>query len=91
MVEKKLTPTLSVFRDKLQPGEKAEWTVTIPETAKDKKAAELLVGMYDASLDAIRPHSWNFNPFYQEGILYSVPWSASNLKFLPEKMEIGGI
>ncbi len=77
--EKKLTPTLSVFRDKLQPGEKAEWTVTIPELAKDKKAAELLVGMYDASLDAIRPHSWNFNPFYQEGILYSVPWSASNL------------
>lgn len=77
--EKKLTPTLSVFRDKLQPGEKAEWTVTIPETAKDKKAAELLVGMYDASLDAIRPHSWNFNPFYQEEILYSVPWMANNL------------
>jgi dimeric dUTPase (all-alpha-NTP-PPase superfamily) len=60
-------------------GEKAEWTVTIPESAKDKKAAELLVGMYDASLDAIRPHSWNFNPFYQEGILYSVPWMANNL------------
>ena len=77
--EKKLTPTLSVFRDKLQPGEKAEWTVTIPETVKDKKAAELLVGMYDASLDAIRPHSWNFYPFYQEGILYSVPWMANNL------------
>lgn len=77
--EKKLTPTLSVFRDKLQPCEKAEWTVTIPETAKDKKAAELLVGMYDASLDAIRPHSWNFHPFYQEGILYSVPWMANNL------------
>ena len=77
--EKKLTPTLSVFRDKLQPGEKAEWTVTIPESAKDKKAAELLVGMYDASLDAIRPHSWSFHPFYQEGILYSVPWMANNL------------
>ncbi|MCE5331547.1 MAG: hypothetical protein LLF95_05335 [Bacteroidales bacterium] len=76
--EKKLTPSLSVFRDKLLPGEKAEWTVTIPEMEKDKKTAELLVGMYDASLDAIRPHSWNFNPTYQEGILYSVPWSANN-------------
>ncbi len=78
MIEKKLTPIFSVFRDKLQPGEKAEWTITIPESEKDKKTAELLVGMYDASLDAIRPHSWNFNPTYQEGILYSVPWSANN-------------
>ncbi|HRZ96972.1 MAG TPA: MG2 domain-containing protein, partial [Paludibacter sp.] len=51
VIEKKLTPALSVFRNKLLPGEKAEWTITIPETVKDKKAAELLVGMYDASLD----------------------------------------
>ncbi|MGB4415067.1 MAG: alpha-2-macroglobulin family protein [Paludibacter sp.] len=78
MEEKKLTPTLSVFRDKLQPGEKVEWMVTIPESVGNKKAAELLVGMYDASLDAIRPHSWNFTPTYQEGILYSAPWSANN-------------
>lgn len=76
--EKKLTPTLSVFRDKLLPGEKAEWTITIPESVKDKKVAELLVGMYDASLDAIRPHSWSFSPVYNEGVLYSPSWSASS-------------
>lgn len=75
--EKKLSPTLSVFRNKLLPGEKAEWTVTVPETAKDKKAAELLVGMYDASLDAIRPHSWYFNPVYNETILHSPAWAAN--------------
>jgi hypothetical protein len=70
--EKKLTPTLSVFRNKLLPGEKAQWTISIPESAKSKKATELLVEMYDASLDAIRPHSWNFNPTYRD-ILYNSP------------------
>jgi hypothetical protein len=78
VAEKKLTPTLSVFRNKLQPGEKAEWTITIPETAKDKNAAELLVGMYDASLDAIRAHSWSFNPLFRESILYSPTWTIYN-------------
>ncbi|MFZ4581102.1 MAG: alpha-2-macroglobulin family protein, partial [Paludibacter sp.] len=77
--EKKLTPTLSVFRNKLQPGEKAEWTITIPETAKDKNAAEILVGMYDAALDAIRPHGWIFNPQFRESVLYSPSWSIHNI------------
>lgn len=79
VAEKKLTPTLSVFRNKLQPGEKAEWTITIPDAGNDKKAAELLVGMYDASLDAIRPHSWNFNPAYRESVSFSPLWTANTI------------
>ncbi|NDP21004.1 MAG: hypothetical protein GZ091_07990 [Paludibacter sp.] len=78
VVEKKLTPTLSVFRDKLLPGEKAEWTITIPESEKNKKEAEVLVGMYDASLDAIRPHSWSFSPVYNEGIVYAPVWTSNS-------------
>ena len=58
---KTLTPTVSVFRNKLKPGENAEWTIHIPEAAKDK-TAELLIGMYDASLDALRTHSCHFIP-----------------------------
>jgi 5-hydroxyisourate hydrolase-like protein (transthyretin family) len=77
VADKKLTPTLSVFRNKLLPGEKAEWTVTIPESAKDKKSAEVLVGMYDASLDALRPHSWNFNPSYRESVYYTPAWVSN--------------
>ena len=75
--EKKLTPALSVFRNKLLPGEKAEWTVSIPESAGSKKAAELLVGMYDASLDALRVHNWHFNPAYQETVMNSPGWNAN--------------
>jgi len=79
IVEKKLTPTLSVFRNKLLPGEKAEWTISVPESATNKKATELLVGMYDASLDAIRSHNWYFNPGYVESIEYSPAWEANQI------------
>ena len=75
VVEKKITPTLTVFRDKLQPGEKAEWTINIPQSADGKKAAELLIGMYDASLDALRPHSWSFNPTFREYVPYAPGWN----------------
>jgi hypothetical protein len=71
---KKLTPILNVFRDKLLPGEKAEWSVSVPESAVNKKQAELMVDMYDASLDILRPHSWYFNPAYTESVLYTPTW-----------------
>ena len=74
--EKKLTPQLTVFRDKLKPGETAEWTAAIPETTDGKLLAELMIGMYDASLDAIRPHSWVFNPAYQLNTPSSRAWSG---------------
>ena len=80
VVNKKLTPTLSVFRNKLLPGEKAEWTITVPESAKDEKLAEVLVGMYDASLDALRPHSWNFNPSYRELVFYTPRWESNGFE-----------
>ena len=72
--EKKLTPIVSVFRDKLKPGEKAEYTINIPESTEDKNRAEMLVAMYDASLDALRPHSWSFNPSIIEQIEYTSGW-----------------
>ncbi|MDO9153295.1 MAG: alpha-2-macroglobulin family protein, partial [Paludibacter sp.] len=77
IMEKKLTPKLSVFRDKLLPGEKAEWTITIPEITDSAKSAELLAGMYDASLDVIRPHSWSFNPVYRDWFYASPSWNCT--------------
>jgi len=49
----------ATHRDKLQPGAADEWTLTIKGSKKEKAAAELLAGMYDASLDAFVPHRWN--------------------------------
>jgi len=80
VVERKLTPTLRVFRNKLQPGEKAEWEITIPESSGNKKAAELMVDMYDASLDKFRLHTWDFNPVFAEPFMQSPGWSANSFE-----------
>lgn len=60
----------ATHRDKLQPGAADEWTLTIKGDKKEKVAAELLAGMYDASLDAFKPHGWNWNrlvPYFYAG------------------------
>ncbi len=56
---KELNISYSSFRDKLLPGAKETWTVKISGSKGDKVAAEMLAGMYDASLDQFRMHSWN--------------------------------
>ena len=75
---KKLTPKLSVFRNKLLPGEKAEWTITVPESAKNKKSAELLVDMYDASLDGLHTNVWRFNPTFRENVSTPTNWESDD-------------
>ncbi|WP_313791481.1 alpha-2-macroglobulin family protein [Lacinutrix neustonica] len=52
------------FRDKLKPGTDETWTFKIKGPKGDKVAAEVLASMYDASLDAFKPHNWEFNPIY---------------------------
>ena len=49
------------FRDKLLPGEEEEWIMEILLPDDEKAHAELLATMYDASLDALYPHNFNFS------------------------------
>lgn len=53
----------SSFRSKLEPGQEEEWRITIAGKKGEKAVAEYLTAMYDASLDAFLPHSWDFNLF----------------------------
>ncbi|MCO5260188.1 MAG: MG2 domain-containing protein [Crocinitomicaceae bacterium] len=62
---KELSVSFETFRDKLQPGEKEEWRLRIRGPKKDKVAAEMLLAMYDQSLDAFVPHAFMFQPFQQ--------------------------
>jgi len=55
---KQLTISYSTFRDKLLPGSQEKWKLKISGNKGEKVAAEMLAGMYDASLDQFRPHSW---------------------------------
>ncbi len=72
---KKLDLAFETFRSDLEPGGKEKWTVTIRNNKGDKVAAEMLASMYDASLDAFTPHTWNFNLFGTNNSF--LPWSES--------------
>jgi uncharacterized protein YfaS (alpha-2-macroglobulin family) len=58
---KMLDISFETFRDKLQPGEKEQWKLRLKGKDGDKFAAEMVATLYDASLDAFRPHYFNFN------------------------------
>lgn len=58
---KMLDIEFATFRDKLKPGEQEEWRIIIKDKKGDPVLAELLTGMYDASLDAFARNHWFFN------------------------------
>ena len=55
---KMLDVKLATFRDKLLPGENETWTMQISNKKGEKEVAEIVASLYDASLDALKPHSW---------------------------------
>ncbi|MBP1617654.1 MAG: hypothetical protein H6Q14_1481 [Bacteroidetes bacterium] len=54
---KDLQVKLDVFRDKLRPGQKEEWRITVKDAKGQPSVSELLASMYDQSLDKINPMS----------------------------------
>ncbi|HPY88119.1 MAG TPA: alpha-2-macroglobulin family protein [Spirochaetota bacterium] len=60
---KELDIKFETFRDKLRPGEKEEWRLRISGKNRDKIASEMVATLYDASLNAFKPHDWYFNIF----------------------------
>ncbi|RYY16542.1 MAG: alpha-2-macroglobulin, partial [Chitinophagaceae bacterium] len=58
-IDKELNINYSTFRDKTVPGSAEKWKLKITGSNGDKIAAEVLTGMYDASLDQFNPHKYN--------------------------------
>jgi len=69
--DKNLTLKMEVFRDRLLPGQKEEWKISVKDAGKNPALAELMAVMYDASLDKIQNHAWRFNPV--PGVYLSAP------------------
>ncbi|MCD8281809.1 MAG: MG2 domain-containing protein [Prevotella sp.] len=63
---------LNTFRDRLVPGEPEEWTFTVSRSDGRPARAQIMAVMYDKSLDAIYPHSWQLNhtPYYTAPVVY---------------------
>jgi uncharacterized protein YfaS (alpha-2-macroglobulin family) len=73
---KMLDIKLATFRDKLLPGEKETWTMKVSDKKNRREAAEIVASLYDASLDAFRPHRWaDASVFYhQQRYEYIYQW-----------------
>ncbi|MBS1536505.1 MAG: hypothetical protein JST20_02000 [Bacteroidetes bacterium] len=64
---KNLKIETATFRDKLSPGEKEQWQLTIKNNEGNTPIAEMIARFYDASLDAITPNDWqhfSWNNFF---------------------------
>ena len=72
---KELNISYETFRDKLLPGSKEKWKVKISGNKGEKVAAEMLAGMYDASLDQFKPHYWNSLNLWP-GLYNTVNWTT---------------
>jgi hypothetical protein len=55
--DKQLAVELSTFRDKIRPGARETWRVTVRGAGAESGAAELLAYMYDRSLDLFAAHN----------------------------------
>ena len=60
---KKLQLEWATFRDRLTPGQKEEWTLTIKDADGKPVDANLMSTLYDQSLDQIAKHQWPFRPY----------------------------
>ena len=73
------------FTSKLEPGQKETWTATVTGPKAAKAAAELVAGLYDASLDAFVKHGWlqKFNVFRQDYALGYLRFENHAVNFNP--------
>ncbi len=70
---KELDIAWETHRDKLEPGAKETWTLTVRGVRKEAVAAEMAAALYDASLDVFKPHGWRLPGLYPGNYRY-VNW-----------------
>ncbi|MBU3714216.1 MAG: hypothetical protein FGM46_04630 [Ferruginibacter sp.] len=71
---KELNIQYETFRDKLSPGSKEKWKIKIKGNKADKIASEVLVSMYDASLDQFMMHEWASLQSLWQNLLELIQW-----------------
>lgn len=72
----RLIITPETFRDKTQPGNRETWRFTVRDVDGKPVDALFMAEMYDASLDALQNHKWNFAPVYAAPMAH-VSWNKS--------------
>ena len=85
------------FRDKLLPGQSEQWKLKIKGSSKDHVLAELLLSMYDASLDQFVPSNWKkeFYPNRYTNLVFQTDgtswYSLQQLNYYWQQFESGDV
>lgn len=69
--DNKLKLEWTTFRDKLTPGQKEEWTLTVKRANGTAADAQLMATMFDKSLDQITRHNPVFSPMVRIFVPYT--------------------
>jgi hypothetical protein len=72
---KELKIEYATFRDKTLPGSEEKWKLKITGYKNEKIAAELLAGMYDASLDQFHQQYWT-KPKFETSFVKAINWKS---------------
>lgn len=68
---KELVITSKTIRDKVRPGDKESWTISVVGDESDGQLSEVAVTMYDAALDVFGAYYWDINPYRMK---YNYMW-----------------
>lgn len=61
LVDKSLSMKWATFRNRLQPGQRETWTLSVTDSEGKPANANVMATLYDKSLEAITPFSWHFS------------------------------
>ena len=61
LVDKSLSMKWTTFRNRLQPGQRETWTLSVTDSEGKPADANVMATLYDKSLEAITPLSWHFS------------------------------
>lgn len=77
--DKKLKMKWTTFRDRLTPGQKEVWRMTVLNPDGTPANAQLMATLYDKSLDQISRHDWSFGPSVWLNLPYAPLLSPQSL------------
>ena len=63
MPDKKLKLEWTTFRDRLKPGQKEEWILSVKDADDKPVDAQFMATLYDMSLDQLVSHQWSLVPY----------------------------
>lgn len=92
MPDYRLKTHWTTFRDRVRPGQQEHWSLQILQPDGMPAKANLMATLYDASLDALRPHTFHFDVVRSYSSQSIYPRSTSSVEYIhgvyfPLKME----